>query len=253
MMFRLIRFFVLANIKLLSAMLYRFEQKWLPNSHHAIASKKVHVLNSEAHKQERLNELQTPEWHNIKFIIFLNHTSLFEPLFIRFAPFSFLWQLSNNLIVPGADVTMKRPFAGRLLKTIVPGCIPISRKKDETWQQFLSQVTEDKITAILPEGRMMRLGGLDKEGQPMTIRGGFVDILNKLNHGKILFVYSGGLHHIQAPGDKYPRLFKTIKANFELVDIGYYKAQFKHYAKENQKAKMIEDVALRLKNNLPKN
>ena len=185
------------------------------------------------------------QWQEVNFIIFLNHTSLFEPLFIRLAPYSFLWRLANNLIVPGADITLARPITGKIYRTLVPGCIPITRKKDSSWQYFLDQVSNDKVNAILPEGRMKRRSGLDKEGQPMDARGGVVDMLQRLDKGKILFVYSGGLHHIQAPGDRLPRLFKTISANMEIVDLASYKNQFSHDGSEF-KAEVLNDINQRI-------
>jgi len=226
MILGLTKFLLLANFKLMVMLFYRFEQRWLCTTH-----KKA--------------------WNEVNFIIFLNHTSLFEPLFIRLAPMGFLWRIANDLVVPGADITMARPITGKIYKTLIPGCIPITRKKDRSWQNFLDHVDNDKINAILPEGRMMRKNGLDKDGQPMSIRSGFVDILQKLAQGKILFVYSGGLHHIQAPGDKRPKLFKKIKVNLEIIDLIDYKQQFNCNDKEKFKAQVMADVSDKLQNNLP--
>ena len=197
---------------------YRFEQQWI----------------SPEDKQQ---------WDKVNFIIFLNHTSLFEPLFLRLAPFSFLWRIASDLLVPGADITMARPIIGKIYRILIPGCIPITRKKDDSWDHFLSHVDNEKVNAILPEGRMKRRGGLDKTGQPMSIRGGVVDILQRLDKGEILFVYSGGLHHIQAPGDKFPRLFKTIKVNLELIDLPTYKEQFRQ--------QVLTDISQRLSTRIP--
>jgi 1-acyl-sn-glycerol-3-phosphate acyltransferase len=190
------------------------------------------------------------QWHEVNLIVFLNHTSLFEPLFIRLAPFSFLWRIANDLLVPGADITMARPIIGRIYRALIPGCIPITRKKDDSWDNFLSQVGNEKVNAILPEGRMKRRGGLDKTGQPMSVRGGVVDILQRLDKGKILFVYSGGLHHIQAPGDKFPRLFKTIKVNLEIIDLSTYKEQFSSDSVEFRQ-QVLTDISQRLSTRIP--
>jgi len=204
---------------------YRFEQQWI----------------SPEDKQQ---------WDKVNFIIFLNHTSLFEPLFLRLAPFSFLWRIASDLLVPGADITMARPIIGKIYRILIPGCIPITRKKDDSWDHFLSHVDNEKVNAILPEGRMKRRGGLDKTGQPMSIRGGVVDILQRLDKGEILFVYSGGLHHIQAPGDKFPRLFKTIKVNLELIDLPTYKQQFSSDSVEFKK-QVLTDISQRLSTYIP--
>ncbi len=80
------------------------------------------------------------------------------------------------------------------------------------------------MVMILPEGRMMRRNGLDSNGQPMTVRGGIADILDAIPDGRMLLAYSGGLHHVQAPGDGLPRLFRSIRLNLEAVDIADYRA-----------------------------
>lgn len=221
------RFSILYITKCLTRLFYRFEQKWL-------------------------SDISKSHWDKVTLIVFLNHTSLFEPLFLRLAPNHFLWSLSRKLIAPGADITLKRPLAGKVFKTLVPGVVPISRKRDDTWQQFLSIVNPDKITAILPEGRMKRRNGLDKHGNRMTVRGGVAEILQKLNTGNILFIYSGGLHHIQAPGDKWPRLFKRIKANMEMVDISKYKKKFSDKCPLVFKEQVVADMQNRLEDCTPK-
>jgi hypothetical protein len=71
---------------------------------------------------------------------------------------------------------------------------------------------------------MMRSNGLDSRGQPMTVRGGIADILEAIPAGRMLLAYSGGLHHIQVPGQGLPKLFKTIRMRLEVVDIGTYRA-----------------------------
>lgn len=236
--FGIISFFCLSLVKVLSVVFYRGKAVWLSKE-----------------KEESMNE--------IKLMVLLNHTSLFEPLFIRFAPWHLVWMIATRLVVPGADITMQRPMAGKVLKALMPGCIPITRKNDHSWLRFLSHVNEHKLTCILPEGRMKRRNGLDKYGKPMSVRGGVADVLECLEQGKILFVYSGGLHHIQAPGDKFPGVFKTIRANLELVNIADYKAQLRQkkdslleksdfYQKHNEfRYRVIEDMNKRLHEKVP--
>ena len=224
-MLSIIRFIILYSTKCLSALFFRFETRWL-------------------------SEIQDSDWTRIRLIVFLNHTSLFEPVFLRLAPNKFLWALSQRLYAPGADITLSRPVTGKIYKTLFPGIVPISRKRDDTWQRFLDEVNQKKITAILPEGRMKRRNGLDKHGQPMTVRGGVAEILHRLERGKILFIYSGGLHHIQAPGDTFPKLFKTIKAHMEVQDIREYKQQFDHDLPEFKK-QVTDDMQQRLQTNTP--
>ncbi|GAA6134146.1 hypothetical protein NBRC116188_09350 [Oceaniserpentilla sp. 4NH20-0058] len=194
-----------------------------------------------------LSRDQFDQFHHVRLIVFLNHTSLFELLFIGLAPMHVLWRLSGELIAPGADITLNdRPIVGRIYHTLLPGMIPISRKKDETWQYFLSRVGEDSLVAILPEGRMKRRNGLDKHGQPMTVRGGIADILSVKNSGKMMFVYSGGLHHVHAPGDAFPKLFKTIQASAELLDIAAYKSALTSECSNDFRRTVIHDIQKRL-------
>ncbi|WNC70098.1 1-acyl-sn-glycerol-3-phosphate acyltransferase [Thalassotalea nanhaiensis] len=223
---RFISYLLLVWVKCLSKLFYKIEQRWLSDE-------------------------KQPHWQDINLIVILNHTSLFEPVLLRNIPLSFLWRMSDQLVLPGADNTMQRPIVGKILYSLVPGCIPISRKNDDTWQDFLGVVNDKKITAILPEGRMKRPNGLDKHGNEMTVRGGVADIISRLNRGKILFVYSGGLHHIQSPGDKFPKLFKTIKLNLELVDVKAYKLEQSATVEDDYKANVINDMQQRLKNKTP--
>ena len=225
-------FLFLALLKLLSTIFYRGERTWLSKE-------------------------QEETMKDVRLVVLLNHTSLFEPLFIRFAPWSWVWTLAQRLVVPAADVTMKRPLTGMLLKLLMPGCIPISRKNDHSWLNFLSHINSKTITGILPEGRMKRRDGKDKFGRPMSVRAGVADILDCLDDGKILFVYSAGLHHIQTPGERLPRVFKTIKANLELVDISDYKKQLEYQKtdvlqEQNAfKRRVIADMNQRLEEKVP--
>ncbi|HFB67043.1 MAG TPA: hypothetical protein ENJ60_16030 [Aeromonadales bacterium] len=220
-------FLLIALIKLLASLFYRFKVNWIGGN-------------------------QLSRWREVRIIVFLNHTSLFEPLFLKLAPYGFIWKLSRTLVVPGADITLQRPILGKFIKLLIPGCLPITRKNDETWAGFLKQMKADSVVAILPEGRMKRKNGLDKSGKPMSVRGGTSDILQFINDGKILFVYSGGLHHIQSPGDKLPRLFKTIKVTMEMLDVTDYK---KHIIAKNHhsfKRAVMEDLNYRLQHCVPK-
>jgi hypothetical protein len=112
---------------------------------------------------------------------------------------------------------------GRFYSLVAQRVISITRERDETWRQVLNTIDPDAMVIILPEGRMKRAGGLDANGQPMTVRGGIADILETIGEGRMLIAYSGGLHHVHAPGDRFPRLFKTIRMNLEVMDIGAYR------------------------------
>jgi len=158
-------------------------------------------------------------WKDIRLFVFLNHTSLYEPLFLIGMPYRFFWDAGPRMLAPGADVTLMRPIVGKLFAMLFPGMIPITRKRDDSWDNFLSLIKEDSFVAIAPEGRMKRATGLDKEGKPMSVMGGIADILKVIKQGNMILAYSGGLHHVQTPGETIPKIFKTIKINYELVRI----------------------------------
>lgn len=195
--------------------------------------------------------IEQMDWSKVRLIILLNHTSLFEPLFIRLAPNRFIWLMARYLVAPGADITLERPMAGRFYRYLLPGIVSITRKKDFSWAVFLSKIQPQSIVAILPEGRMKRASGLDKDGNVMSVRGGVADILQGLNQGSILFIYSGGLHHIQAPGQRWPKLFKTIRVNLEMLDLMEYKQNIQDSGPGDFKPKLMQDLNRRLQNKLP--
>ncbi|MCB0367517.1 MAG: 1-acyl-sn-glycerol-3-phosphate acyltransferase [Bdellovibrionaceae bacterium] len=187
------------------------------------------------------------DWEDLRLVIALNHTSLFEPLFISVIPNYRLWRAIERLVVPIADVTMKRPLVGRLFKYFVPNCIPITRKRDETWDQYLNRARDkNSLMFIFPEGRMKRIDGLDKHGNPMSVKGGVADILAELDGGKILIAYSGGLHHVQAPGQSVPKVFKRIKVAFEQLDVQEYKASLAADDAHDFRKKVIADLEDRM-------
>lgn len=227
-MIRVLRFGILCLFKLICITFYRYDLKILSDEGFA-------------------------EFKHVRLVAFLNHTSLFEPLFIGMVPLHILWQISsNNLLIPGADITLDdRPWVGMIYRTLLPGLVSITRKKDQSWENFMNQVTEDKLVVISPEGRMKRKDGLDKHGKEMTIRGGIADILKKKQSGKICFLYSGGLHHVQAPGDKKPKLFKTIRANAEILDIAEYKKSLPFEFGHDYREEVVADMQRKLSTHLP--
>ena len=226
-MVRLIRFFFLCLVKLICFPLYRFEYRWLSDQ----------------------NFQQFPD---VRLLVFLNHTSLWEPIFVGGVPLRILWRLSGDLLAPGADITLNdRAIVGKIYHGLFPGLMPISRNRDESWKKFMDRVDEDTLVAILPEGRMKRRSGLDKHGNAMTVRGGVADILKKKQTGKVMFVYSGGLHHIQAPGDKLPGVFKTIRANLEIMDIAEYKRSLPFEFGHDYYEEVVSDMQHRLETHLP--
>ncbi|KAB2965589.1 MAG: hypothetical protein F9K16_01535 [Thermoanaerobaculia bacterium] len=163
-------------------------------------------------------------WEGIRVVCFLHHTSLFEWVFISVVPLRFVWRVACHGVVPAADKTIRRPLVGRFYKLIAAEVVSITRERDHTWRDVLASIDPDSMVLIAPEGRMMRPNGLDGDGKPMTVRGGISDILEAIGEGPLLVAYSGGLHHVQAPGELLPRPFRTIRMNLEWIDIAAFRA-----------------------------
>lgn len=214
-------FLLLLGVKLISRMFFRVRLDWV-------------------------HEEREP-WSDLRVLALLNHTSLFEPILAGAAPNRLLWQIAAHGVIPVADKTIARPVAGRFFRLIAHTVIPITRERDDTWTMVLSRIRDPKaLVVILPEGRMMRPGGLDLHGRPVTVRGGIADILATLPNGRLLLVYSEGLHHVHAPGDRFPRLFKTVRLKAETVDIETYRDTLLEVAGEpGFKRAVIEDLTRR--------
>jgi len=193
-------YLMLLAVKGVSKLFWRHESKWLGNPP------------------------DRPWETDIRIVAILHHTSLYEPIFAAVPPNSFLRRIAHDSVIPIAEKTLRRPIVGRFFSLLIGGnVVPITRKRDETWRQVVVQAGPHSMMIILPEGRMKRKNGLDSEGRPMTMRGGIADLLQAVGSGQMLIAYSGGLHHIQAPGELFPRLFKTVRMNLELVDIASYR------------------------------
>lgn len=225
-MHQLIAFLILSSVKVFSQIFFRAKFQWI-SSH------------------------PDSPWDKARLIVLLNHTSLFEPLYIRHWSFGFIWRLLPRLNVPGADITLNRPLVGKFWKLMLPNIASVSRKSDSTWKNYLNSIREDSIIMIAAEGRMKRPNGLDKNGRPMTVKGGIADILEEIDEGGMILCLSGGLHHIQKPGQHFPRLFKKLKMNFVYVDIAEYKKSLPQNPRE-RKIKMVADLQRHLENDCPK-
>jgi len=191
-------FTILLSIKIFSRLFYRVDMHWI-------------------------GEVPPDPWRHHRLVAVLNHTSLYESLYTGGCPNHFLWRLARHGVVPIAQKTADRAVVGRFYSLVAKRVISITRERDETWREVLRTIDPDAMVIILPEGRMKRSSGLDAHGKPMTVRGGVADILETIGEGRMLLAYSGGLHHVQAPGDRFPRLFKTIRMNLEVMDIGTYR------------------------------
>ena len=223
---RIVAFLILSIIKTISQLIWKAEFKWIENPPGDL-------------------------WEQTRIISLMNHTSLYEPLFIQAFSYTYLWHLAGHLNVPAADVTLKRPFVGFFWKLMIPNIIPVSRRMDHSWSKYLASIKKDCVVMIAPEGRMKRPNGLDKNGKPMTVKGGLVDIIEAIEEGGIILCLSGGLHHVQSPGQLFPRPFKTIHMNLCYLDIADYIKQFPEDARE-RKIAMVQDLQKRLENDCPK-
>lgn len=223
---RVANFIVLGTVKLLARLFYRVENKWL-------------------HKHE------SDPWTGVKLIAFLNHTSLYEPLFLGAAPWRMLWRIAGRMVIPTAATTMKRPITGKILGFIAPHNVPISRLRDSTWDKFLEAIKKESVVIILPEGRMQRANGLDKNGRPMSVKGGVADILEIMPNGEMVIIYSGGLHHVAVPGQLLPKLFKHIQIRCEKLNIQNYVNELKQIPDATFRAAVISDMEARLARNKP--
>lgn len=185
-------------------------------------------------------------WRDHRVVAILNHTSLYEALFAGGPPIHFHWRLARHGVVPIASKTAGRPVVGRFYGLVAKRVISITRERDETWRQVLRQIDPDAMVLILPEGRMKRANGLDADGKPMTVRGGIADILETIGEGRMLIAYSGGLHHVQVPGQRFPRLFKTIRMRLEVLDIAAYRdARMAEGGPRGFKRAVVEDLERR--------
>lgn len=184
-------------------------------------------------------------WANNRLVIFLNHTSLFEPVFLGGVANRFIWRLAAHGVIPAADKTTGRPLVGLLFKFVAHHVIPITRQRDQTWFAVLNRIDPNSMVVIAPEGRMKRATGLDLQGNPMTVRGGVADILLAIQEGRMLIAYSGGLHHVQHPG-RVPELFKTVRMRVENLDIAaYISEQMAKGGPEQFKRNVIRDLEWR--------
>ena len=213
---------MLRAIKRLSRLCYRFDINWV-------------------------NPPPPNPWQHLRLVVFLNHTSLYEPLFVGGFPDRFLQRIAFKGLMPVADKATRRPLMGLFFRMVAQNVVAVTRKQDHTWKQVLATMRADSMVIIMPEGRMMRADGLDKNGQPMTVRGGIADIIQSILSGRMLLAYSAGLHHVQIPGQrKLPRPFKTLRMQLETLDIGEYRRRLMdRYGPDGFKRALTHDLETR--------
>ena len=210
-------FTLLVVLKYLSKIFYRHDFKWV-------------------------GDVPKAPWKHIRVVAFLNHTSLFEPVFLGGVPNSFIWRLAAHGVVPAADKTTGRPLVGLIFKFVAHHVISITRERDHTWFEVLNRIDPHSMIVIAPEGRMKRANGLDANGNPMTGRGGIADILQAVGHGRMLLAYSGGLHHVQIPDHTMVRVFVTVRMRLENIEIAQYIAEQMRDGEEQFKRNVREDL-----------
>lgn len=213
---------MLRTIKGLSRLFYSFDIQWI-------------------------NAPPSDPWNNLRLVTFLNHTSLYEPLFVGGFPNAFIKRIAYKGAMPVADKATKKPVMGFFFRMVAKNVVSITREKDRTWKNVLNALSPDTMMIIMPEGRMMRGNGLDKKGNPMTVRGGIAEIIQSIPNGNMLITYSAGLHHVQVPGQrKAPNLFKKLCMGLELVDIDTYRKKLlEKYGESGFKKAVVHDLETR--------
>jgi hypothetical protein len=197
------------------------------------------------HDFEWVGDVPPKPWKHIRVVAFLNHTSLFEPVFLGGVPNHFIWRLAAHGVVPAADKTTGRPLVGLIFKFVAHHVIAITRERDHTWFEVLNRIDPHSMIVIAPEGRMKRANGLDANGNPMTVRGGIADILQAVGEGRMLLAYSGGLHHVQIPEHTMVQVFETVRMRTEIVDIKSYIAEQLRDGEEQFKRNVRDDLERR--------
>jgi hypothetical protein len=214
-------YLLLLGVKALSRAFYRFNVRWV-------------------------GDAPLDPWAGLRLVLLLNHTSLYEPLFAGLLPNGFLKRIARDGLVPVADVTYQRPLVGRFFRTVAGHVVPVTRRRDRSWDRFLEKIEPESLVIMAPEGRMMRADGLDCRGAPMTVRGGVADMLLTMPAGRMLLAYSGGLHHVQVPSQLMPRMFKTLQMTLETMDIARYRrALLGRFGMQGFKAGVIRDLEAR--------
>lgn len=174
-------------------------------------------------REEWVGDVPADPWADVRLIAVLNHTSLAEGIYLAVVPNRVLRRIARHAVLPVAEETMARRIEGWIFRTLVPNVVAITRKRDHSWTRVLNEIDDtESLVALFPEGRMMRPTGLDKKGGPMTVKPGIADVLLGFEHGRMILAYSGGLHHVFAPGDPLPSFLKVVHIKLESVDIASY-------------------------------
>jgi hypothetical protein len=175
---------------------------------------------------EWVGEVPADPWDQVRLITILHHTSLAEGIYLTAVPDRVLRSMARHGVAPIAAETMARPVIGRVFRLIAPHPVPVTRRRDESWDRVLRELDDPRaILALCPEGRMMRPNGRDKDGALMTIKPGIADVLRALGRGRMILAYSGGLHHVFPPDARLPRPFLPCALRVESIEIARYTAE----------------------------
>jgi hypothetical protein len=175
---------------------------------------------------EWVGDVPADPWQDVRLIAILHHTSLAEGVYLAAVPDRVLRRIARHGVAPIAAETMARPLSGRIFRLLVAHPVPITRRRDESWERVLAELHDpDTVLALCPEGRMMRPNGRDKAGEVMTIKPGIADVLRTVRSGRMILAYSGGLHHVFPPGARLPRVFQPLELRIESIDIAGYLAE----------------------------
>lgn len=221
-------FFFLLAIRTAARLLYRFDVEWVGRP-------------------------GRDPYRDLRMIALLNHTSLYEPLYAALFPLRMLWAVALGGVVPIASKTMDRPGAGLVLRLVSGRVVSVTRRRDGTWDEVLRHACDPRsIALICPEGRMLRPNGLDSEGKPMTVRGGIADLLAEMPGGRMFVIYSGGLHHVAAPGDRVPRFFRRIPVRLEVLDVAAYRTALGGaHDPDEFRRRVVQDLTVRRNRHCP--
>jgi hypothetical protein len=85
----------------------------------------------------------------------------------------------------------------------------------------------------------------------MSVMGGIADIFNYIKKGNMILGYSGGLHHVQIPGQTIPGIFKTIRMNYESIKIEDFISICESRSEDSFKNAVIAELEERMKKNIP--
>ena len=83
------------------------------------------------------------------------------------------------------------------------------------WDPQHLDYARSHLWAVLATGRA--------DGSPQqSMIGYLVD-----DEGRLLIAYSGGLHHVQSPGQRVPKIFKKLFVRFENLDLVAYREEMR--------------------------